>query len=131
MEIVRIVAVGLVSAILALTIKKEAPQFSLVLSLAASVLIFFMVMPMLAEKVLVLTNLAQLVRADIAYITIIFRIIGIAYIAEFAAQICSDAGESAIAARIAMGAKVLIMSISVPILMSLIDIINTMLPYSN
>jgi len=128
MEIVRIVAAGLVSAILALAIKKEAPQFSMVLSLAASALIFFMALPMLADKMFVLLDLARFVRADMAYITIIFRIIGIAYIAEFAAQVCNDAGEGAIAARIAMAAKVLIMSASVPVLMSLIDIINTMLP---
>ena len=128
MEIVRIVAAGLVSAILAITIRKEAPQFGLALSLAASALIFFMALPMLAEKMFVMLDLARFVQADMAYVTIIFRIIGIAYIAEFGAQVCSDAGEGAIAARIAMGAKVLIMSVSVPVLMSLIDIINTMLP---
>jgi len=128
MEIVRIVAAGLVSAVLAIAIRKDAPQFALVLSLAASALIFFMALPMLAEKMFVLLDLARFVQADMAYVTVIFRIIGIAYIAEFGAQICADAGESAIAARIAMGAKVMIMSISVPVLMSLIDIINVMLP---
>ncbi|MCL2616916.1 MAG: stage III sporulation protein AD [Defluviitaleaceae bacterium] len=128
MEIVRIAAAGLVSAVLALAIKKEAPQFSVVLSLAASALIFFMALPMLADKMIALFDLARYVRADMAYITIIFRIIGIAYIAEFASQVCSDAGEGAIAQRIAMAAKVLIMSVSVPVLMSLVDIIDTMLP---
>ena len=128
MEIVRIVAAGLVSAILAIAIKKEAPQFSLVLSLAASVLIFFMALPVLAEKMFVLLDLARFVRTDVAYIAIILRIIGITYIAEFGAQICNDAGESAIASRIAMSAKVLIMAMSVPVIMSLVDIINTMLP---
>ncbi|MCL2618074.1 MAG: stage III sporulation protein AD [Defluviitaleaceae bacterium] len=128
MEIVRIVAAGLVSAVLAIAIRKDAPQFALVLSLAASALIFFMALPMLAEKMFVLLDLARFVQADMAYVSVIFRIIGIAYIAEFGAQVCSDAGENAIAARIAMGAKVIIMSVSVPVLMSLIDIINMMLP---
>ena len=128
MEIVRIVAAGLVSAILAIAIKKEAPQFSLVLSLAASALIFFMALPLLAEKLFVLLDLAGFVQADMAYIAIVLRIIGVTYIAEFGAQICSDAGEGAIASRIAMGAKVLIMSMSVPIIMSLVYMIDAMLP---
>ena len=128
MEIIRIVVAGLVSAILALAIKREAPQFSLVLSIAASILIFFMALPMLADMLVVLLELSQHVRADMAYVSIVFRIIGIAYIAEFGAQVCQDAGESAIAARIAMGAKVLIMSISIPIILSMIDLINTMMP---
>jgi len=128
MEAVRIVAAGLISAILALSIKREAPQFSLLLSIAASVLIFFMALPMLADMLAVLLELSNHVRADMAYINIIFRVIGIAYIAEFGAQICQDAGENAIAARIAMGAKVLIMSISIPIILSMVDLINNMLP---
>jgi len=128
MEIVRIVAAGLVSAILAIAIKKEAPHFSLALSLAASALIFFMVLPVLAEKLFVLLDLARFVQADMAYIEIIFRIIGVTYIAEFGSQICNDAGESAIASRISMGAKVLVLAMSVPVIMSLVDIINAMLP---
>lgn len=128
MEIVRIVSAGLITAVLAMAVKREAPQFSLVLSIAASVLIFFMALPMLADMLAVLLSLSQHVRADMAYVSIIFRIIGIAYIAEFGAQVCQDAGESAIAARISMGAKFLIMSISIPIMLSMIDLINTLVP---
>ncbi len=126
--IAQIVAVGLVAAILAITIKSQAPEFAFVISIAASVLIFVMIFPQLNLVIEALTNLAGQVNADMSYVGTVLKIVGIAYISEFGAQICTDAGESAIASKIEIGGKVIIMALSIPILLTLIDLIMTMLP---
>ena len=128
MSIVQIVAAGLISALLAITIKKQVPEFALLISIGASVLIFFMLIPMLLDAVQVLENISDMVGTQSAYIVIILKIIGIAYISEFGSQVCKDAGETAIASKIELGGKVIIMLASVPILYRLIDIIIGIIP---
>ena len=65
---------------------------------------------------------------DIKYVDIVLKIIGIAYISQFASQICSDAGENSIASKIEFAGKVIIMVISAPVLMSLIEMIMNLMP---
>lgn len=128
MDIIRIVGAGLIAAVLALTIKKQSPEIGLIISIAASVLIFLMVLPPLAALMEMLRALAARVDTNMVYIHHVLRVVGIAYIAEFGTQICTDAGESAIASKIEIGGKILIMIASAPILLSLVDLILNLLP---
>ena len=59
---------------------------------------------------------------------ILIKMTGIAFLAEFAISICKDAGESAIATKIDIGSKVLIVSASIPIISSLLEVILKVLP---
>ncbi|GLB58150.1 stage III sporulation protein AD [Cytobacillus sp. NCCP-133] len=67
-------------------------------------------------------------KVNLVYVETILKIIGIAYIAEFAAQITKDAGQGAIAAKIEMGGKILILAMAIPILTVLIETIIQMIP---
>ena len=129
MDIVQVVVMGIVITILAVTLKNQAPEFALIISIGGSVLIFFTILPQLAVMVAALSHMSEQVQSNMAAIGIVLRIVGIAYIAEFGAQICADAGEHAIASKIELGGKVLIMTASLPILFSLLDLIVAILPY--
>jgi len=128
MEITQIVALGIVAAVLSITLRKHSPEFAMMVGLAASVLILLVLLPRLNELVQTLQRLSGLVETKSGFVSIMLKIIGIAYIAEFGAQACQDAGESALASKIELGGKVLIMTASAPILMSLIDLILSLLP---
>ena len=56
------------------------------------------------------------------------KITGIAILTEFAVSICNDAGESAIATKIDLGGKIIIISISIPIIVALLELIVKILP---
>ena len=53
---------------------------------------------------------------------------GIAFLAEFAISICKDSGESAIASKVELGSKAVIISMSIPIIYNLLEIILNILP---
>ena len=53
---------------------------------------------------------------------------GIAFLSEFAISICKDSGEAAIAGKIEIGTKIIIISMSIPIISSLLEIILKVLP---
>lgn len=65
---------------------------------------------------------------NMIYVETILKIIGIAYIAEFGAQITKDAGQGAIASKIELGGKILILAMAIPILTVIIETIISMLP---
>ncbi len=75
-----------------------------------------------------LERLATNANLNMVYVETILKIIGIAYIAEFGAQITRDAGQGAIAAKIELAGKVLILVMAIPILTVLIETIITLLP---
>ena len=57
------------------------------------------------------------------YVETLLKIIGIAYIAEFGAQITKDAGQGAIASKIELAGKILILVMAIPILTVVIETI--------
>lgn len=67
-------------------------------------------------------------KVNIVYVETILKIIGIAYIAEFAAQITKDAGQGAIASKIELAGKILILAMAIPILTVLIETIIQLIP---
>lgn len=128
MEIFQIVAIGLVAAILSVLIKNEKPELGIYISLATGIIIFLFIATKLQSVMEILEQLSNKINIDAIYLSIILKIVGIAYIAEFGAQICRDVGEGVIASKIEFAGKILIMVMAVPILVSLMDLIINMVP---
>ncbi len=127
-DIFKIGIIGIIAAILAVTLKKEAVQFSLLISIAAGILIFLKIIPYLQEVINSILQIISKTDTGILYIGLILKIIGISYISEFCAQICQDAGENAIASKIELCGKILIMLISIPIITELLNLITNLIP---
>lgn len=128
MEIFQIVAIGLIAAVLSVLIKNEKPEIGIYIGLVTGVIIFIFVATKLQSVIEILSQLANKINIDDIYLTTILKIVGIAYIAEFGAQVCKDAGEGVIASKIEFAGKILIMVMSVPILVSLMDLIINIVP---
>jgi len=129
MGIFQVVATGVLCAVLAIIIKKQSPEMALLITIAASVLIFLMILPMLAQAVGVMTNIgAMLDSGGGQYVSLALRVIGVAYMAELGASVCADAGETAIAAKIDLGGRVIIMVLAMPIVIDIIGTVSGLLP---
>lgn len=128
MDIVQIVGVGLITTILIIIIKEHKPEMAIQLTILFGVLIFVLMMDKITGVVTVLKQLATKANISVTYITTIFKIIGIAYIAEFGSQICRDAGEGVIASKIEFAAKIMIMIMALPIMVAIMDSVVKILP---
>lgn len=127
MEIIKIVSLGIVATILIVLLKEIRPEFSLFISLLTGIAIFTMILGELTYVIETLSTLARRVNIEFAYFSTILKIIGMAYIVEFGAQISRDAGQESIAMKIELGGKVLIMVLSIPILLALMELILKLL----
>ena len=64
----------------------------------------------------------------IALVALVIIILLKQYRPEFAVSVCKDSGEAAIASKIEMGTKIIIISMSIPIISSLLEVILKVLP---
>jgi len=128
MEIVKIIGIGLIAVVMVIILKQYRPEFAVYLSLIAGIILLTMVTGKIAEIVKLLENLASKSSFHTNFILILIKITGIAILTEFAVSISKDAGESAIASKIDLAGKVMVISLSIPILTSLIETITKILP---
>ena len=73
-------------------------------------------------------ELARRAQINMFYMTTVLKIMGIAYLAEFGAQICKDAGEGSIATKIELAAKILVMVLALPIIMAILESVLRLIP---
>ncbi|MFW5891563.1 MAG: stage III sporulation protein AD [Halanaerobiales bacterium] len=128
MIIIKIVGMAIITAILALVIKQEKPELAFLLSLLTGIIILLLLIGKIKRIIELIERLALQARVDIIYFNTIIKIVGIAYIGEFGAEITRDAGEKALAGKIEMAAKILIMLMALPIMISLIETIVELIP---
>ena len=124
MSVFKIVLMGLAAVLLALQLKQTKPEYGIYISIAVGVF----VMAYAASQLTVITEglqkIAAFISVDMQYLTILFKVIGIAYLCEFASNICKDSGYQSIAGHVELAGKLTILVMSMPIIMSLLDTVQ-------
>lgn len=119
---------GLIALIIIILLKQYRPEFAIYISLLTGVLILIIVVDKLTGIINLLQTLASKTSINSKFLTLLIKITGIAFLSEFAVSICKDSGEGAIASKIEIGTKILIISMSIPIISGLLEIIIKILP---
>ncbi len=128
MDIVKIIGIGLVALVIIFVLKQNKPEFVIYIELIAGVLILSMCFDKIAAVIDLIRNLSYKISISNKFITVLLKITCIAILAEFATSICKDAGESSIASKIEIGSKFMIITTSIPIISSLLEVVLKILP---
>ena len=126
-DIIKIIAVGLIAVIIVIIIKQYKPEFAIYVSIITGAIILYMIFGKLQGIINLLQNISSKAGVNSQFLSLLLKITGITFLAEFAINICKDAGEGAIASKIEIGSKVIIVSMSIPIISSLLDVILKLL----
>ena len=129
MDIIKIIGIGLIALIIIIIVKQYRPEFTIYVSLVAGALILLMVMDKIGGIIDLLTSLSNKTAINNEFLVLLIKITGIAFLTEFAVSICKDSGEVAIANKVDLGGKVIIISMSIPIIASLLETILKILPW--
>lgn len=127
MNIIQVGILGVAGILLAVQLKQEKSEVAVYLSIGISLLIFFGILGSLEVLVTTVKEISGFIQIDSSYIMTLIKMLGITYIAEFAAGLCKDAGYSAIATQIEMFGKMTILVLSLPILLALLRTIQEFL----
>ena len=122
------IGVALISTTLCLVIKKDRPEIAMFIGILTGVVILVSVIFKLSFVIDSINSLAAKANIPDVYITLIIKLIGIAYLMEFAIQLCKDCGEGSIASKLEFGGKIIVMTMSFPILLSNIEMVLNIIP---
>lgn len=128
MEIIKIVGIALIALIIIIMLKQYRPEYAIFITILTGILILFLVMDRLTGIINLIQTIQSKSSINTQFIALLIKITGIAFLSEFAVSICKDSGEAAIASKIELGSKIIIISMSIPIISSLLEIVLKILP---
>lgn len=128
MDIWQIVGLALIVTVIGVVLKQIRPEIALQLTILAGATIFILILSKIKVIVDLLQNLADQANISSYYLLIVLKIVGVAYLAEFGAQICRDAGEGALATKIEVAAKVSVLVLAIPIIVAILESLVRLVP---
>jgi len=121
MEIIKVVAFAFIALFLVLLFKGKRDDIAVYISIAAGVIIFLFMISKITAVLQFIQQLAAKANIDFIYLTTVFKIIAIAYLASFCSEICKDAGQGNLGAKVEFAGKILILVLAIPILMAVLQ----------
>lgn len=114
--------------VIIIILKQYKPEFAIYVSIIAGILILFLTIDKITGIINLLQSISDKTYINKNFLNILIKITGIAVLTEFAVSVCNDSGEKAIASKIEIGSKVIIITMSMPIITSLLELIIEILP---
>lgn len=118
------IMIAIVGIVMAVFLKSCRPEFGVFMALGIGMIITIGVLSLLVAMKDKMISVMEIVNGDMAYYGVIFKMIGISYLSEFASGICKDAGYSFVSSQIEIFSKITILLAGFPILISLIETIQ-------
>lgn len=114
-ELLKIIGIGLAGGAVAVTVRKYNSTYGMLTALALGAFMLVSVCDMLSGIVHRLYDITSVGSLDKEYVSVIMKVIGIAYVSQFGAQTLRDSGESAVASKCELAGKVFILYLSLPV----------------
>ena len=128
MDILRLCAIAVITTVLAVFLKQYKSALAIFVSLAGGIVLLLVAIPYMREIYLSAADFASRAGLDTLYIGAIIKVLFITFVTECTAALCRDAGESALAAKLEIAGKLMILALSLPIVSALFDTILSVLP---
>lgn len=129
MNLIQIIGIGIITAILSLIIKQHRPELAVALPMLGAAAIILCIAPYLKGILTMFEDMAKRVGLESRYLHMVIKIIGVAYLCQFASELCKDAGEGSMASKIELAGKVMILTLSMPVIYRLLDLVSDIINF--
>ena len=127
MNVMQIGIVGVTGALLAVQFKGGKTEYGIFMSVAVSIFLFACIVDRLEIFLSTVEQIGSYIDMDTGYLSTMFKMIGVTYIAEFSSGICKDAGYQTIAVQIEIVSKLTILALGMPVLLALLETVREFL----
>ena len=125
MDIVKLAVIAIVGVLLTGLLKNVKQEYSMFIAITTAVLLFFFVIAKLEIIFDAFERIQSYISISETYLKTIVKMLGIAYVAELTSGICKDSGYQAIAGQVELFGKIAMIAVSMPVVLSLIETIET------
>lgn len=123
MELIKVLILGIVISFIAVLLKQIKPEYAILCIIVGSIILIITILNSISDLFGFFSSVVDKTGIDSQMFTTILKIIGVGYLIEFTAGICSDSGNSSIADKVVLAGKILIFTMSLPIISSLFNMI--------
>lgn len=127
MEILQIAGIAVSSMIIVSLVRVIKPEFAIYIVIATVIVILILCVTQLTAVFQFLKSVYNDMTYGKEFFPIIIKVLVVAYLADFTAQLCNDAGEKAIGNKVELAGKIIIFYLSLPILVSILELVNSMI----
>lgn len=128
MDIVKVIAIGIITAICSIILKQVKPELAIFAVISGSIVILFLVLQSVVGVLEEYSHLIDRTGLNLGIFASVLKIIGVGYLVEFAGDICSDAGVGSVSKKILLAGKILILIMCLPIIQNLFEVILKFIP---
>ena len=121
-EIFKVLGMCLVAALLSIVLKSKSLEFSVVISVFAGFLAAAILIKSISDPISQFKSLIEEYNLNNQYFKVAVKALGIGYITSFIADTCRDSGQTSLAAKAELAGKVAIFTLSLPLLLSILNI---------
>jgi stage III sporulation protein AD len=115
MNIVGIAGAAICAAVIAAMLRRYHQEYAILVSIAAGAVILFSVFFSISPAIRQISTLLSSAGLSSEYALILFKTIGICFLAQFASDACRDAGENALASNVELAGKLTIIALALPL----------------
>ena len=126
-DILKVIGVAFITAITAIILKGTKPELSFAVTIVGIIILLSFVLDMLRGSMSIFATISQMAGVENGLIKMLLKIVGVGYITEFSAGILNDFGSSSLAEKVTLAGKVTIVLLSMPIVESLLTLMNSFL----
>ena len=128
MNIMQIVGIGISGALISVILKEYKPVYAMCVGIVTAGVIFYFLLSEIYYIFQVVQTISDRLSIDSDYISIVIRLIGLAYVSRFGSDLCRDAGQNAIAQKIELAGKIMLVATSIPIITAVLNLLTGILP---
>ena len=128
MDGIKIMVAALTGVMLSLVLKEQKPYLAVALSTVCAIYIFLLGLPYLDATTSYMRVVYSSLGGDRGHMKTLLKITGIAVLATFTANICSDAGMSAVSNAVGFAGKIICMCMTLPVIADFFNELINILP---
>lgn len=122
MDIFKIIGVGLAGGVLTVTVRHCKPEYGVLTGLITVAVMLFMTLDAIVPAINGITEITNRAGVDAKYVAAVVKVVGIAYVSQFGAEVLRDSGENAIASKVELAGKVVILGLTLPIVREFLEV---------
>jgi stage III sporulation protein AD len=124
--LLQLLGISIITSLIALLLNQVNPIFSRLLVLVVGGWIVIVALQPFAAIIQFIVEMANVTSVNAAYLTLLLKMIGIAYVTQFGGQLIRDAGQEALAQKVEFVAKIIILYLALPIVKHLFQLISSL-----
>lgn len=124
---IKIAGIALAVIFCSLALKQNNSVYSVVISIIGGVLIFAIVSDKISSVLSSIIDLSLSINGAYSYIKLMIKVLGVILVSQLLSDICRDNGEGALSSMVEISARMITISMVIPLFENVISIVTGLL----